>query len=97
MSRDLGLRLVKDLDKVANANLLLSHEIQEPQASVVTQSLKEPFQAECLLCWHVLNISALTDIFQEPYIRIHGCEENLKCQTERCQRSGHVAQMQAGR
>jgi hypothetical protein len=40
------LRLAEDLDKVADANFLRSHKIQEPQASVVAQSLKEAFQAE---------------------------------------------------
>jgi hypothetical protein len=71
VSRDLWLRLAKDLDKIADANFLLSHEIQKSQTSIVTQSLKEAFQAEPLLCSHVSNISALTDVLQRPYIRIH--------------------------
>jgi hypothetical protein len=75
VSGDLRLRLSKDLDKIANANFLIPHQIQEPQASVITQSLKEAFQAE-LLCCHALNISALTDVLQRYYIRIHGCEED---------------------
>jgi hypothetical protein len=76
MPRDLWLRLAKDLDQVAYANFLLAHEIQEPQASVVTQSLKEAFQSEFWLCCHVLNIYALTDVLLWFYIRIHGCEED---------------------
>jgi hypothetical protein len=76
MPRDLWLRLAKDLDQIAYANFLLSHEIQEPQASVVTQSLKEAFQSEFWLCRHVLTIYALTDVLLWSYIRIHGCEED---------------------
>jgi hypothetical protein len=41
VSRDLWLWLAKDLDKIADANFLLSHEIQEPQTSIVTLSLKK--------------------------------------------------------
>lgn len=62
--RNLWLGLAQDLDKVADTNFLLSHQIQEPQASVVTQSLKEAFQAKSLLCLHAFNISALTDVLQ---------------------------------
>jgi arsenite methyltransferase len=72
---DLWLRLAKDFDKVADTDFLLSHEVQETQASVVAQSLKEAFQAESLLR-HAPNIFALTDVRQHPYIRIHGCEED---------------------
>jgi hypothetical protein len=52
VSGDFWLRLSKDFDKVADTKFLLSHEVQKPQASVVTQGLKETFQAE-LLCCHV--------------------------------------------
>jgi hypothetical protein len=55
VSGDLWLWLAQDFDKVADAKFLLSHEIHEPQASVVTQSLKEAFQAESLLCCHALE------------------------------------------
>jgi hypothetical protein len=55
---NLWLRLSKNLDKVANADFLFSHEIEEPQASGITQSLKEAFQAE-LHCRHAFLIYML--------------------------------------
>ena len=42
----LGLRLTKNLDKIADADFLISHEIQEPQPCIVAESLKEALQAE---------------------------------------------------
>ena len=62
MARNLWLRLLEDLDKVTDTNFLLSHEVEEPQAGVVAQSLKEALYVEALLCCHVLNISALTNV-----------------------------------
>jgi hypothetical protein len=42
----LGLRLAKNEDKIADANFLISHEIQESQPCIVAESLKEALQAE---------------------------------------------------
>ena len=53
VTRDLRLRSAQDLNKVANTNLLVAHEIQEPEPSVIPESLKEPFHVEGLLRCHI--------------------------------------------
>lgn len=40
------LRTAEDFYEIADANLLLSHEIEKPKASIVPQGLKEPFHIE---------------------------------------------------
>jgi hypothetical protein len=63
VSGDLWLGLIEDFDKVADANLLIAHQIQEPEAGIVTESLKEAFGVEGFFsCCHKYN-----------YIRIDGC------------------------
>ena len=60
---DLWLRLVEDFDKIANANFLIAHKIQKPEAGIVTESLEEAFGVERLLsCCH-----------EYDYICIDGC------------------------
>lgn len=41
---NLRLRLIEDLDEVADANLLLSHKVQQPEAGCIAECLKETFQ-----------------------------------------------------
>ena len=53
VTRNLRLRTAKDFNKIANANLLVAHEIQEPEPGVVPESLKEPFHVEGLLRCHI--------------------------------------------
>ena len=45
---DLRLRPAKNLHEVADANLLIAHEVQEPEPRVVSERLKEPLDVERL-------------------------------------------------
>jgi hypothetical protein len=54
------LRTAQNLHEVADTNLLISHEVQEPETGVVAESLEEPFYIKSLLCCHILNVYALT-------------------------------------
>jgi hypothetical protein len=55
------LRTAQNLHEVADTNLLISHEVQEPETGVVAESLEEPFYVKSLLRCHVLNVYALTN------------------------------------
>ena len=68
----LGLRLTKNLDKIADADFLISHEIQEPQPCIVAESLKEALQAEIrALDLHAkILIYALTNMSSRQYTRL---------------------------
>ena len=63
---NLRLGLIQDLDEIANADFLVSHEVQKPQAGIVAKCLKESRNIENLLfCCHVTIISALTNVFDQ--------------------------------
>ena len=71
MAGNLRLPLIQNLDKVADTNLLLSHEIQEPEAGIVAERLKETlhvkrFRFRC----HVFTIYALTNVYMEYIVAI---------------------------
>jgi len=46
MPRYFGLELLQNLYEVANANFLVTHEIEQTKSGAVAQSLKEPFHIE---------------------------------------------------
>jgi SAM-dependent methyltransferase len=46
MPGNLGLPLFQNLDEVADADLLVSHQVEQAEACVVSQSLKESFHVE---------------------------------------------------
>jgi hypothetical protein len=48
MPGDFRLRATKDFHEVANANLLIFHEVEEPEAGIVSQGLKELLHVEWL-------------------------------------------------
>ena len=54
MPGDLRLWSAEDFHEVADANLLVSNEVQEPQASVVTQCLEEAFEVVGSLSCHIV-------------------------------------------
>jgi hypothetical protein len=61
--RNLGLRLLQNLDKVTNADFLRTHEIEQPQPSVVPKGLKEALHVEGFLpARHKKSIYVLTDV-----------------------------------
>ena len=63
MTRNLGLGLAEDLHKIANADFLVVHEVQQPKASLVSQGLKEPLDVKRSLSrCHVSIICALTNV-----------------------------------
>ena len=63
MARYLGLRLIQNLNEIADANLLISHEIQEPKPRIVAESLKKALHVETLvLGLHEIIIYALTNV-----------------------------------
>jgi hypothetical protein len=45
MPRNLRLRLIEDLDEVANADLAGGHEIQKPQSRWISECLEERDEA----------------------------------------------------
>lgn len=63
MPRNLRLRLIQDFHEVADAELLVSHQVQESEPGVVSQSLEESLEIEvfCFGC------------HQYDYIRIDEC------------------------
>ena len=46
VAADLGLRLLQNLDEVADAKLLVAHQVEQAQAGGVSQRLKEAFHVE---------------------------------------------------
>jgi hypothetical protein len=46
---NLRLRLIQYLHEITDADLLISHEIQESQPRIVAESLKEALQVETLI------------------------------------------------
>lgn len=61
MAGDFWLRTAEDLDEVADANFLISHQIQDPEPCVVAQSLEKLPQIELAILSH-RDIFALTDV-----------------------------------
>ncbi len=59
MARDLRLRAADHFDKIADAKLLVSHQVQNPEPSFVPKRLKEPFEVKLEFLRH-LYIFALT-------------------------------------
>ncbi len=59
----LRLRLIQNLHEITDADLLISHEIQESQPGIVAESLKEALQVETLIL----------DLHTNNYIRIDEC------------------------
>ncbi len=49
MPRYLGLRLSQDLNEIADADLLISHEVQEPKPRGVAKSLKKTLHVETIV------------------------------------------------
>ena len=54
MPGDLRLRAAEDFDKVADANLLVAHQVQQPEPRVIAKGLKEPFHVVRLFRRHTL-------------------------------------------
>ena len=54
MPGDLRLRPAEDLDKVADTNLLVAHQVQQPEPCVIAKGLKEPFHVVRLFRRHTL-------------------------------------------
>ena len=46
MPGNFGLSLLQNLHKVADADLLVSHQVEQAEARIVPQSLKESFHVE---------------------------------------------------
>src|SRR5208283_810909 len=46
MAADLGLRLLQDFDEIADAELLVAHQVEQAQAGDVSQRLEEAFHVE---------------------------------------------------
>lgn len=63
MAGDLRLRMAKNLHEVADAELLLADQVQEPQTRVVAERLEESFDIEGPFR-HAPNICALTYVWK---------------------------------
>ena len=71
MAGNLRLPLPQNLDEVANADFLLSHEIQEAKAGIVTERLKETLHVKRF--WfrcHAPIIYALTHVYMNDIVAI---------------------------
>jgi hypothetical protein len=79
VTRNLRLRAAKDLNKIANTNLLVANEIQYPEPGVIPESLKEPFHVEGLFRCHIYLCIRLDVCESETYSRLSECLENI-CQ-----------------
>jgi hypothetical protein len=57
---NLRLRLIQDLNEIANADFLISHQVQEPQPGIVSKCLKEALNIESfpLLSEYDVNAAA---------------------------------------
>ena len=53
MARNLRLRTAEDFNKVADTNLLVAHQVQQPEPRVIAESLKEPFHVVRLFRRHI--------------------------------------------
>lgn len=42
----LGLRLIQNLNEIADAEFLISHEVQEPEPGIVAEGLEETLNLE---------------------------------------------------
>ncbi len=70
MPRDLGLRLVQNLNEITDADLLISHQIQQSKARVVAKSLKKTLDAESLvLRLHENNYICIDECVHQQYSR----------------------------
>ncbi len=72
MTRDLRLRTPDDFNEIADAELLVAHQVQDPEPGLVAKCLKEPLEVEWGFLCHVyifalthssVNISGLADVF----------------------------------
>lgn len=69
MPGNLRLGLTKNLHKVANANLLVSHEIEEPEPRRVSEGLKEALHVErFLLSCHDRSYIRFDEYVEDDYI-----------------------------
>ena len=59
MARDLRLRAADHLDEIADAELLVTHQVQNPESRFVPKRLKEPFEVKLGFLGHAY-IFALT-------------------------------------
>lgn len=82
MAGDLRLRTTQDFDEVADADLLISHEVQDPETGLVPQGLEEAFQIELTFLSHD-HIFALTDVRVKNIFAV----ADMFCGGRRCQSS----------
>ena len=82
MAGDLRLRITQDLDEVADADLLISHQIKDSEPGLIAQSLEEALQVELRpLCQ--VYIFALTDLRVKNIFVV----ADMSCGGRRCQSS----------
>lgn len=63
MPGNLRLGAAEYLHEITDANLLLTHQVDEPEPGIVAECLKKSFDVKVSLRCHVLNIFALTDVY----------------------------------
>lgn len=56
MARDLRLRAADHLDEIADAEFLVTHQVQNPESRPVPKRLKEPFEIKLRFLGHVYYI-----------------------------------------
>lgn len=76
VTRNFGLALPENLDKVANAHLSSIHQVQQPEPGAIRERSEEKSQIVGFRrAIHILMIYALTDMSRGEYIRFNICEE----------------------
>jgi arsenite methyltransferase len=93
MPGNLRLGLAKNLHKITDANLLVAHQVQQPEAGIVTERLKKSFEIEGSLFYcHDIIIFALTDVSRENIFRFaHILEDGMGEQVLETVRSKYAA------
>ena len=82
MPGDLRLRTAQDLNEVADADLLISHQVKDSEPGLIAQSLEEALQIELRSLRHVY-IFALTDLTVKHIFVV----ADMSCGGRQCQSS----------
>jgi hypothetical protein len=75
---DFRLWAAENLDEVADANFLISHQVQKAEPCVLAESLEESLDIECL--FRHGSCIRLDECESKTYSRLSGCEEAI-CQS----------------
>jgi len=67
---NLWLSLTENLNEVADANLLVPHQVQKTKPSAISQCLEEAFHVKTALRRHAFQYIRIDRYFKRKYIRL---------------------------